>query len=336
MMRKALYLLALSTLCTISALHAASERSLESLQKIWTSEIARIDAEYSSRTKAWPTSYTRELHALRTRMQQSGDLDGYVVVNDELERFLRGNSLSEEDITESISALNAIQQRYLKIYQELTTEKSEDILILKGLYFRHLRSLQVELTKAARIPDAMKVRSEIERIEASDMVSDAEMAMLDSSEVEEIPAAATEVAVVAPAGGSEAISADDQIKEWLALRSQSIAAVEAFYASARTKADKFTMQQSTRPWNQVSAKCYILLAQIKPTDSESVKQTKQDYTKAAQLYWKAGRTFATMEKKTDEARKAKEAMKVANQELRDQRARLEQALGLNSPVKPKK
>lgn len=331
MNRRIVLIIALFVFYGSVCLNAATQSSLESLQTIWTREVDKINSEYGNIAIAWPSSYTRDLAVLRGRMQQSGALDSYVVVNKEYERFSEEKKLSENDIVENIPALRAIQDKYLKISQDMTTEKSEDILRLKGLYFRHLRSLQTELTKQGKIPEAIRIKNEIERVEQSGIVSEAESAMLDN--IEEVVAP---VLTASSAAAAESVidqpTTDSQVETWLALRKKSIAAEDAYYASQRTKEDKIRLKNASHEWSEVQHKCYTKLASIKPTDSATLKQVKTDYNKAFQDYQESLSAFrleAQGHKKTDDGT-TKQEFKKANNSLGDQIARLEQALGLDS------
>lgn len=305
-----LLLLAFTVVSYGAVVSAASQDRLTMLKAVWERELTRIHNESATQAISWPSEYANLLNQLRARMQGSGNLDGWVVVDKELKRFTSKKTISEIDIVKTPSALKEVQEKYLAISSGLQQEANEDIINLKELYFHHLLNLQTELTKQGKIPEALKVKTEIQRVGTMKEVSDAQVAMIDEDMDEEeelsIEAGNDQSAGAADPGPVN----DEQIKQWLELYEKYVAARDQHFSGG--KKNKRSYKHAYKAWRQVSGICFRTLSEIKATDSLSTKQMKQDYKQAQDQYLAAKKAI----RKDDQDEEARTRFSAAETKLK--------------------
>ena len=145
------------------------------LGDLFQTEAGRITAQYVEAIKQLPGALLAQLSALQKRMQETGDLDAYLAATKEIERFsqaIKGESdpfekvpeMPESALVEKPESLRALQNQYLKAYQDKSDHRRKQIEDMAGTYVAKLEALQKDLTIKNRIRDAIAVKRETDRV----------------------------------------------------------------------------------------------------------------------------------------------------------------------------
>ncbi len=135
---------------------------LEEYRGIYDETTAAYETEFHGASQAWPIAYIKALQALQTKLQASGNLDGWEAVDKELTRFRDTPTLEK---TKSSSAeVRAIQERYRAQSWQLKTERDARIDDLRSKYVSRLVDLQREWTQQGKFDSAFAARNEITRV----------------------------------------------------------------------------------------------------------------------------------------------------------------------------
>jgi hypothetical protein len=138
-------------------------------------EIPRIAQQYLDAIRSLPSTHSNQLAALQKKLQDAGDLDGYLAVNKELTRFCEA-VLAEPDPFEEIpempvaalveqpEGLRTLQEKYRESCREKSEQRSKNIETLYRNYITQLETVKADLTIKGRIPEAVNVKKEIERL----------------------------------------------------------------------------------------------------------------------------------------------------------------------------
>jgi len=139
------------------------------------SEAAKIAQQYAETIKNMPAIQQTQLTSLQKKLQEAGDLDGYLTVTKEIERF--ADALKAEPdpfekvpelpagaLVEKPDSLRALQDQYIKAHKEKRDIRDKGIEDRARNYIAQMENLKSELTIKGRIRDAIAVKKEIERI----------------------------------------------------------------------------------------------------------------------------------------------------------------------------
>jgi hypothetical protein len=185
----------------VSALSATKKASLESLRNILDRSLRKIEREYSSLGQR--TAYDKSLVARAEEFKAEGDLESLLAINKERERLKNERtvpSLSEENLP---GAVVEVRAAYHKRVAETSLAKSRKVVSLANNYVKRLRTMQSRLTREGNLEEAIKVRTEIDRVQGSSDVSAArfvvDAAVADAAPVDQTrrvrPGRTTEVPV---------------------------------------------------------------------------------------------------------------------------------------------
>lgn len=145
------------------------------LSEVFRTEVAKTSQQYADAVKSLPTVQQSQLLALQKRLQESGDLDGYLATTKEVTRFSEAlkaepdpfekvPELPESALVDKPDALRALQDQYLKAHKEKLDARKKRVEDIANGYVSQMEILQSDLTKKNRIHDAIAVKREIERI----------------------------------------------------------------------------------------------------------------------------------------------------------------------------
>jgi hypothetical protein len=138
-------------------------------------EIPRIAQQYWEAIASLPATHSNQMVALQKKLQDAGDLDGYLAVNQEIKRFcdaIKAEPDPFEDISEMPKsalvelpdALRAMQDQYIKAYKDKGDLRNKNLEGLYRNYITQLETLKTDLTIKGRIPEAVIVKKEAERL----------------------------------------------------------------------------------------------------------------------------------------------------------------------------
>lgn len=145
------------------------------LAEVYRVEAAKIAAQQAESVKALPAAYQIQLAALQKKLQESGDLDGYLGVAKEMKRFaaaLTGEAdpfekvpeMPEGALVSKPESLRALQDQYLRAYKEKSDRRHKQLEELTNTLIAQLENVQKDMTIKGRIRDAIAVKREVERL----------------------------------------------------------------------------------------------------------------------------------------------------------------------------
>jgi hypothetical protein len=146
---------------------------LAQYKKIYAESLETYKTEHRNAKQSAPIDYIQALRKLQAKLQSDGDLDGWEIVNQELVRF-RAEPVITTPVT-TPQALREIQNAYLLHAARRDKENNEKVLDLTGKYTKRLADLQQGWTKEGNFDDAFAARDEIKRVNASEVVKEAEL-----------------------------------------------------------------------------------------------------------------------------------------------------------------
>lgn len=145
------------------------------LGDLFHSEVSRISVQFTESIRQLPGAFLSQLGALQKRMQETGDLDAYLAVSKEIERFTqatKGESdpfekvpeMPDSALVDKPESLRTLQNQYVKACQDKGDHRRKQIEDLAGTYVAKLEALQKDLTIKNRIRDAIAVKKEVDRV----------------------------------------------------------------------------------------------------------------------------------------------------------------------------
>ncbi|MFC1460971.1 hypothetical protein ACFLQR_00440 [Verrucomicrobiota bacterium] len=170
-----------AVLACATIIHGATEKTpgLEEYKAAYQRGLQNIADEYLGELTALPDKYLKALEALERKMQKAGDIDGWVVVKKERERFVSARDLPDEALLEEPAELKKLQIGYRRVLESAKVSKAEKIVALAKRYRVSLERLTKELTKAGQMEEALRVKAEKAQVESSTEVT---VAMTDAGD----------------------------------------------------------------------------------------------------------------------------------------------------------
>lgn len=169
--------LALATFATDDTNAPATPLPAEALKlgDLFRGETIKIVQQYNDAIRNLPALQQTQLLALQKKLQEGGDLDGYLAVAAELKRFTaalkaepdpfeRIPEMPESTLVTKPESLRAIQDQYIKAHKDkldIRDKREED---MTRSYITQLENVKTDLTIKGRIVDAISVKKEVERI----------------------------------------------------------------------------------------------------------------------------------------------------------------------------
>jgi len=194
-------LLVLGVILVADALGAVGP--LERARAVYDKTISGYVTEYESKMLAWPDRCISALKSERTRLQKSGDLDGWTAFNKEVERFELDRAITDAAMTAGPASLRSILKQCEAKRKSYAVERNKKVVALSQKYTANLSAYQEKLTRAGKMDEAIAVKAEVERVKQSKAVVSARF-VLDMEK-----ATPPSTAVVRP-GATPAESASDE------------------------------------------------------------------------------------------------------------------------------
>ena len=132
----------------------------------YESAVERYRQEFFNKKQHSCINYVKALKSRQKKMQSSGDLDGWAVINSELARFREKPVVREVD--ESHDFLKTIQLSYIKHIDKLESDKNEQIVKITRQYISELEGLKKKKTQAGEFADAFAYKAELEKVNNGD------------------------------------------------------------------------------------------------------------------------------------------------------------------------
>jgi len=159
---------------SVALSQAPIETQLEQVRSIYEKNGALIRKRHDDSLAEWPKAYALDLKSLQKRAQTAGDLESWMSIQSELERFEQERLVRSASLVKTPAQLLELQQRYLDSDTKIEKARSDDLAALTEKYLAALTRLQAGLTKAGQIQDALKVNEEIKRTQAAAIAEGAE------------------------------------------------------------------------------------------------------------------------------------------------------------------
>ena len=188
------------------------------LSEVLRGEVVKIAQQYADSIKSLPAVQQTQLAVLQKKLQEGGDLDGYLAVNKEAQRFTEAlkaepdpfekiPELPDSALVEKPEQLRALQDQYIKVHKDKIDIRTKQVEDLARKYITQLENLKTDLTIKGRIREAIAVKKEVERTRKG---------VEDKTFVQQVLNAAP---VKAPAGALETASTNEvpvfgKMPEW--------------------------------------------------------------------------------------------------------------------------
>ena len=159
---------------------SAELTDLEKLQATYAGQLKKIDASQQKAKIAIQEHYIEALSRLEQELQKTGRLEALLTTQKERERFTRERTLDESTVSVDVAELRSIQVACLASLDRLPADSAKQIMALAQQYDGALNTLQSELTRKARIDDAILIKQERDAISSRPEVTAAAFILADA------------------------------------------------------------------------------------------------------------------------------------------------------------
>ncbi|MFO7870935.1 MAG: serine/threonine-protein kinase [Kiritimatiellia bacterium] len=146
---------------------------LKSLRKEYDQSLEKIEADHTRRMESWPADYIEDLKSAQRRLQEAGDLVGWLAVTEELRRFRTDGELLEEAPEDWPAEARGLHSKYESLGRKHTVRLYNQVIRGAERYVKRLTELRKKLTKAGRMTEALTVNDEIEDVESGARLTEA-------------------------------------------------------------------------------------------------------------------------------------------------------------------
>lgn len=144
---------------------AAEPNQFEKLKSDFQKQIQKISDDEVIELIKLQDSYQKNLEAVEKNLKSKGNLDAVLEVQKEKERFLKEKELKQENISQTLPEIAAIQNKYISSKANIPYGPAKKITSQAAAYEKALSNLQAELTKKNEIDLAVAVKKEKQDIE---------------------------------------------------------------------------------------------------------------------------------------------------------------------------
>jgi hypothetical protein len=139
------------------------DRSRASFDK----RLRNIVSEPADDSGDWVGGYRAELKKLENAAQAAGDLEGLLLIREEIHRFQTSRAIPESPAENAPKVVIAAQQKFSRLASSRSLGKSRKVLTLRKNYTAYMEKKKKEQTVLGDVASAMAAKAEIERIEAN-------------------------------------------------------------------------------------------------------------------------------------------------------------------------
>jgi len=150
-----------------SPCQAPTQTQIEQLRSIYEKNTSTILKKHDDALGEWPKAYVLDLKSLQKRAQTAGDLESWMAIQSELERFEKERLVRAASLVKEPAPLLELQQKYVDSDIKIEKARSDELAAMTEKYLAALVRLQANLTKAGQIQDALKVNEEVKRTQAA-------------------------------------------------------------------------------------------------------------------------------------------------------------------------
>jgi len=159
----------------------AAETSLKELRKIYETSLNRIELSAGSERTTILREYGRRLELLSTQVQKSGDLDLLLEVKSEQTRFSKEKKIPVPKAFSSTPVIQKLQRSARAPLDSISLNRDRSVMQLSNRYIARLEQEKKQHTVDGKIPQAMEMRREIERVKSGDAFRAAQFGVADAA-----------------------------------------------------------------------------------------------------------------------------------------------------------
>ena len=163
----------LSGLIVMCALSSASGDELDDLLAAFQSELGAITNKFVINEGLLKEKYLEALKALSEQKASKGDLDDFIALKQETERFQASEELTREQVVQEPVELRNMQGTYMKTRAKLELAQARHVLELASKTEQQLAQAEQVFTRASKIERAVAVREERQKLSRLEVVEQA-------------------------------------------------------------------------------------------------------------------------------------------------------------------
>lgn len=154
----------------------AETKALADYQAVFLESMSKIKDAHMARCGAIDQQYRESLTRLRSTVKRKGDLEGFVAVKKEQERFAAAKEVPAESPADASPVIVQVQSEYRRLMAEANHDRRARSAALLTSYLKYLTDLQKEYVMQEDIKRAMEVKKEIDLAQTMLAVEEKEMA----------------------------------------------------------------------------------------------------------------------------------------------------------------
>ena len=140
----------------------------------YNKQLVKIQSAQRVVESAWLAKYMRDLKVLEDAVQASGDLEALLSVRKEFSRFKASKAIPSDAYVDTPPQLRNLQEKYGEAGEVDALGMNRQILVLVEKYVSFLEARKKEYTIAGDLSNALAAKEEIDRVNSSDVVTDAQ------------------------------------------------------------------------------------------------------------------------------------------------------------------
>jgi hypothetical protein len=146
---------------------AVGAPNLDDCKTSYTKMLQEIETESLGNLMSYPDEYLNAVETMAQAFQQKGDLEGWQAVTAEKNRFAIARTVSERDLVKEPNALRKMQLHYRESVKRTKLIRAKKIVAMTTRYIQTLENMQKKLTVDGKIEEALRVKTELQRVETS-------------------------------------------------------------------------------------------------------------------------------------------------------------------------
>lgn len=160
----------LSGLIVMCALCSVSGDELDDLLAAFQAELGAITNKFIINEGLLKERYLEALEALGEQKASKGDLDDFIALKKETERFQESEELAREQVVQEPVELRNMQGTYMRTRANLERAQARHVLELASKTEQQLAKAEQAFTRASRIERAVAVREERQKLSRLEVV----------------------------------------------------------------------------------------------------------------------------------------------------------------------
>jgi hypothetical protein len=173
-MNRPIHAFTLATLFLSVTAVKAAEFSLQNSRQTYATQLEKIETSFIANRADWGERYAARLRAIEKQVQAAGELDKLLAIRDEILRFSDSRTLSGIDEEKLLQDIVELRSDFKDSDTRSRQSWGEDVMRLTVKYVQFLESQKKRLTQEGNIDTAIMVNKEIQRVQTSGIVKEAQ------------------------------------------------------------------------------------------------------------------------------------------------------------------